>query len=208
MTESRRQRLDPADRRRQLLGIGAELFAERPYDEVRMDQVAVRAGVSRALLYRYFPNKRDLFTAVYRQATDHLIDTVHMDPEAGLEQQLTAALDTHFDYFTANRHAVLAANRVLAGDATLQAMMADELDVMRERILDSGALGDAPREAVGAVIASWLAFVRVLCVEWLAQPSFSRGELRDICVGSLLGALRPLVGEDPVGGGPVAVPEG
>lgn len=160
-----------------------------------MDHVAARAGVSRALLYRYFPNKRDLFTAVYRQATDRLIDTVRLDPAAGLEQQLRDGLDAHFDYFTANRHAVLAANRVLAGDATIQAMMADELEVMCERLLDGGTLGDAPREAVGAVVMSWLVFVRVLCVEWLQQPAFTREELREICVGSLLGALRPLTGE-------------
>ncbi|WOX25968.1 TetR/AcrR family transcriptional regulator [Streptomyces solicathayae] len=195
MTPSPRQRLAPEDRRRQLLSIGAQLFAEQPYDEVRMDHVAARAGVSRALLYRYFPNKRDLFTAVYRQATDRLIDTVRLDPAAGLEQQLRDGLDAHFDYFTANRHAVLAANRVLAGDATIQAMMADELEVMCERLLDGGTLGDAPREAVGAVVMSWLVFVRVLCVEWLQQPVFTREELREMCVGSLLGALRPLTGE-------------
>ncbi|MFM9370065.1 TetR/AcrR family transcriptional regulator [Streptomyces sp. Da 82-17] len=194
MTANRRQRLSPADRRAQLLGIGAELFAEQPYDEVRMDQVAARAGVSRALLYRYFPNKRDLFTAVYRQATDHLVETVTLDPSAGLEQQLRDGLDAHFDYFTANRHAVIAANRVLAGDATVQAMMADELDVMCERLLAGGTLGDAPREAVGAVVMSWLVFVRVLCVDWLSeeQPAYGQEELREICVGALLGALEPL----------------
>ncbi|WP_328608685.1 TetR/AcrR family transcriptional regulator [Amycolatopsis sp. NBC_00345] len=32
--------------------------------------VAERAGISRAALYQYFPGKRDLFAAIYRQAAD------------------------------------------------------------------------------------------------------------------------------------------
>jgi tetracycline repressor-like protein len=46
----------------------AELFAAKPYAEVAVADVAERAGISRAALYQYFPGKRDLFAAIYRQA--------------------------------------------------------------------------------------------------------------------------------------------
>src|ERR1044072_5192048 len=105
-----RRRLSPEDRRRQLVDVGAELFAARSYEEVLMEEVAERAGVSRALLYKHFPAKRDLFAAVYREAAQGLLDATELDPDAAFTEQVVAGLDTHFDYFAANRSAVLAAN--------------------------------------------------------------------------------------------------
>ncbi|GAA2272342.1 hypothetical protein GCM10010430_67880 [Kitasatospora cystarginea] len=40
-------------------------------------------------------------------------------------------------------------------------------------------------------------FVRVLCVDWLANETCSRTELRDACIGAVLGAIRPLLATDP-----------
>ena len=39
-----RRRLSPEDRRAELLALGAEVFGKRPYDEVRIDEIAERAG--------------------------------------------------------------------------------------------------------------------------------------------------------------------
>ncbi|MFE1177414.1 TetR/AcrR family transcriptional regulator [Streptomyces sp. NPDC058773] len=191
-----RRRLAPTERRSQLLDTGARLFAAKPYDEVFMEEVAERAGVSRALLYRYFPNKRDLFAAVYQQAADRLLTRTELDPARPVTEQLRAGLDAHIDYFEANRHTVLAANRVLAGDPVIQAVITDELTELRRRLLDSTGLGDGPHEAVPAALMSWLTFVRALCVDWLAHQSFSRTVLREMCVGALLGALHPVMDLD------------
>ncbi|MEU6231514.1 TetR/AcrR family transcriptional regulator [Kitasatospora sp. NPDC047058] len=193
-----RQRLSPAERRAQLLSVGARLFAARPYEEVLMEDVAAQAGVSRALLYRHFPGKHDLFAAVYKQAADQLLAGTRLDPADTLVDQLAQGLDTHLDYFTANRNAVLAANRVLAGDPVIQTIMTDELDALRARLLGVLPLADEhAREAVSGVLKSWLVFVRVLCVDWLTEETCSRTELRDVCIGAVLGAIRPLLATDP-----------
>lgn len=184
-----RRRLDPAARRSELVDVGSRFFAEAPYDAVQMDEVARRAGVSRALLYRHFSSKRDLFAAVYRRAADRLLDEVEIDPTGPLADQVAAGLDTHLDYFVANRFAVLAANRTLAGDPVIQAVVADELGELRRRVLDAMDVTGTARAAASAALMSWLEFVRVLCVEWLANEAFSRAELRDICLGALWGAL-------------------
>ncbi|MBN7460459.1 TetR/AcrR family transcriptional regulator, partial [Mycobacteroides abscessus subsp. abscessus] len=42
---SPRRRLTPEDRRAELLDFGTQLFGERHYDDVRMDEVAEQAGV-------------------------------------------------------------------------------------------------------------------------------------------------------------------
>ncbi|MFF7638387.1 TetR/AcrR family transcriptional regulator [Kitasatospora sp. NPDC008050] len=193
-----RQRLTPADRRAQLLAVGARLFAAHPYDDVQMERVAETAGVSRALLYRHFPSKHALFAAVYRQASDRLLVETRIDPTDSLVEQLVQGLDVHLDYFVANRNAVLAANRVLAGDPVIQTIMTNELDALRARLLTVLPLADAStREAVSGVLKSWLVFVQILCVDWLTEQTCTRTELRDVCVGAVLGALRPLLPADP-----------
>ena len=79
MAESRR-RLSPDDRRNELLALGAEVFGQRPYDEVRIDEIAERAGVSRALMYHYFPDKRAFFAAVVRAEGDRLFEATNTPP--------------------------------------------------------------------------------------------------------------------------------
>jgi AcrR family transcriptional regulator len=193
-----RRRLTPADRRAQLLTVGARLFAAHPYADVLMEEVAEQAGVSRALLYRHFPSKHALFAAVYQQAADQLLAETRLDPTASLVEQLIQGMEVHLDYFVANRNAVLAANRVLAGDPVIQTIMTNELDALRARLLAVLPLADEnTREAVSVVLKSWLVFVQVLCVDWLTHETCTRSQLRDVCVGAVIGALRPLLAEDP-----------
>ncbi|MFF9011725.1 TetR/AcrR family transcriptional regulator [Streptomyces sp. NPDC014870] len=202
-----RRRLSPADRRAQLLAVGARLFSAAPYDDVLMEDVARQAGVSRALLYQHFPSKHALFAAVYQQAADRLLEATAFDPDATLVEQLAQGLDTHLDYFVANRHAVLAANRVLAGDPVIQTIMTDELDALRSRLLGVLPLADArTHAAVSAALKAWLVFVQVLCVDWLTRETCTRTELRDTCIGAAVGALRPLLSEDPAPDWPPAPP--
>lgn len=212
-----RRRLSPAERRAQLLDVAARLFAALPYDEVLMEEVAERAGVSRALLYQHFPNKRDLFAALYREASEQLLAKTRLDPADTLVEQLTQGLDAHIEYFAENRNTVLAANRVLAGDPLVQTIVTGELDALRERLLGVLPLADdRTRAAVSGVLKSWLVFVQVLCVDWLTHRTCTRTELRDVCVGAVVGALRPLLDEDPApdwprrprGAGPVRTPTG
>lgn len=194
---TKRRRLDPAERRAELLDAGAQLFAAKPYDEVLIEEIADQAGISRALLYRYFPSKRDLFAAIYQQAADQLLAQSEFDPAVPMVKLVSDALDAHIDYFVANRNTVLAANRVLAGDRVIQAIIDDECATLQQRLLDTTTFADRTRETVSAVLMSWLVFVRTLCVEWLANPVYSRAELRDICVGALLGSLSAVVDLEP-----------
>ncbi|MFB9428582.1 TetR/AcrR family transcriptional regulator [Streptoalloteichus tenebrarius] len=186
---TKRRRLDPAERRAELLDVGARLFAAKPYEDVFMEEIAERAGISRALLYRYFPSKRDLFAAIYQRAADRLVADVEFDPSAPVADQVSDAIDAHIDYFVANRNTVLAANRDLAGDRVIQAIIDEECATLRGRLLDTVSFPGHSREMVSAVLTSWMVFVRALCVDWLATQAFSRAQLRDICVGALMGAL-------------------
>ncbi|NUS44368.1 MAG: TetR/AcrR family transcriptional regulator [Mycobacteriaceae bacterium] len=187
-----RPRLAPDERRRLLIDAGERLFADHDYPAVLMADVAAAAGVSRALLYRHFPSKRDLFVAVYQRAAGRLLVATTFDASMSLAEQLAAGLDVHFDYFEANAHSVLAANKILIGDPAIQAIITGELGELRNRILAVLDVEPEARETVSSVLASWLTFVRVLTVDWLEHRSCPRPVLRDVCVGAALGALAPL----------------
>jgi AcrR family transcriptional regulator len=187
------RRLPPGRRREHVVAAAERVFAERPYKEITMDVVAEEAGISRALLYRHFPGKPALFAAVYQRAADRLLDGVRIDPDAPLEGQIAAGLDAHFDYFLANRHAVLAANQTLATDPVVQGIINSELEALRDRIADAIDLDHVARQRLSALVISWLAFVRVLCVQWLAEQNFTRDELRIICVNALGAVLEPRI---------------
>jgi ATP-binding cassette subfamily B protein len=57
-------RLDPDERRRQILDCASRLFSERHYGSVSLDRVAEAAGITRGLLHHYFGTKRELYLAV------------------------------------------------------------------------------------------------------------------------------------------------
>lgn len=187
-----RQRMAPAARRDQLLNIGAAQFAARPYEDVRMADVAALAGVSRALVYRYFPAKRDLFAAIYQRAADRLLDASGLVPAGDMTGQVIAGLDAHLDYFVANARTVLAANRgALAGDPVIQGIVSAELTALRQRMLEAFGLTGHDRAVASVALQGWLAFVRMACVEWLADPGrgVSRAEVRGMCLRTLAAAL-------------------
>ena len=63
-----RARMAAEDRRAQLVDIGVELLTVRPIHELALDEVAARAGISRSLLFHYFPTKSDYYVAVVEAA--------------------------------------------------------------------------------------------------------------------------------------------
>jgi AcrR family transcriptional regulator len=58
------RRRDAAATRDALLAAGAELFAERGYDGVRVAAIAQKAGVNKAMINYHFAGKRQLYLAI------------------------------------------------------------------------------------------------------------------------------------------------
>src|SRR3954451_17952965 len=96
-------RLDSDERRARLLDLGRTLFTRHPYDELSMAAIARQAGISKALLYHYFPSKREYFVATLRDAAVELAERVQPDPAAPPGTQLATALDAWLAWVDANR---------------------------------------------------------------------------------------------------------
>src|SRR3954452_10304473 len=57
-----------------LINAGRELFSERGYSAVGTNEVVQRAGVTRGAMYHHFPDKRELFRAVYEDTERLLVE--------------------------------------------------------------------------------------------------------------------------------------
>lgn len=147
-----------------------------------MEDIADQAGVTRRLMYRYFPTKRDFFAAIFQRASDQLLATTEPTDGRTAEEQLPAALDAHIQYFIDNPRDAITVNRgALAGDPVIQAIIADELAVVAQRILNATDLIGHARQVAAVGIHGWLVFVRAVCVEWVESQSISRAELTLLC---------------------------
>lgn len=196
MTTSRR-RFTPQRRRGQLLEIGARLFGERPYDDVWIEEVAELAGVSRGLMYHYFPSKRDFFTAVIEREHEQLLAATEVDPTLPIGDQIRDALEAYVDHFIAHPHSFLVVNRgVFAADATVQQLLDREQQVLRSRLLRGLGLDESPSGVASMAVWGWLVFIRTVCVDWMATGSVDRDQLIDLCLRTLIGALGPEVDLD------------
>lgn len=69
-------RLSRSDRRAQLLEAAKETFVASGYHAAAMDDIAVRAGVSKPVLYQHFPSKLELYLALLGQSAQELSDLV------------------------------------------------------------------------------------------------------------------------------------
>ncbi|KUJ38663.1 TetR/AcrR family transcriptional regulator [Streptomyces sp. NPDC093228] len=194
--ERTRRRLSTGERREQLLAVGARLFSENPYDDVWIEQVAEIAGVSRGLLYHYFPTKRDFFAAVVERESARMLRMTAAAPGVPLREQLTTGLDTFLSYVAEHAHGFRAFHRAdAAGDQAVRKVYRQSLAAQERQILAALAadpeFGPVPQERPDLEVAvrGWLAFTTAVCLEWLRGAELSREQVRDLCARALLGVL-------------------
>src|SRR2546423_3698745 len=121
-TRTRAARLDPEERRAQLIELGLRMLSSETPERVPVDEIAEAAGVSRGLLYHYFPTKRDFYVAVNRAAAAEVGELTASAPSLPLAEQLRAGIDAYLRYAEARPHGFLTAYRgALAGDAEVRA---------------------------------------------------------------------------------------
>ena len=103
------KRLDPAERRDQILDAASALFAERPYDEISIEDIAAAAGVTRGLVHHYFGGRKGVYVALLErigaQREDRLRPPVGGTARARVEDTVSRWLD----WTQANRTVYLAA---------------------------------------------------------------------------------------------------
>ncbi len=88
-------------RREQLLDVGRRLFAERGFDGTSVEEIALRAGVSKPVVYEHFGGKEGLYAVVVDREVQHLLTrftgALTADSPRALLEQATLALLTYVE---------------------------------------------------------------------------------------------------------------
>jgi AcrR family transcriptional regulator len=202
-----RQRLTVDSRREHLLRVGVELLGTRE-DTPPVTAIARAAGVSKGLLYHYFPDKDDFLAAVLRRAARELTAATTTTPGRPLAEQVGEAVDGFLDY--AQVHS--AGYRLIFGHRFPSTRLARLLDELRAERVEQvvGYIADEPAARAAGVAArvrasaalrtaleGALAFVETAVLRWLEHRDLGRAALRVLLVGALTGALRDAAEIDP-----------
>lgn len=198
-----RRRLSPEDRRAELLALGAEVFGKRPYDEVRIDEIAERAGVSRALMYHYFPDKRAFFAAVVKDEADRLYAATNIQPSPGMTmfEEIRMGVLAYMAYHEQNPEAAWAAYVGLGrSDPVLLGIDDEAKNRQMEHIMTriGEVVGGIPGQAalepeverdLRVILNGWLAFTFETCRQRIMDQTLEADRLADACAHTLLDAI-------------------
>ena len=184
------RRLPPEQRRQQLETVALEVAAERGYAGLSLDDVAERAGVTRNLLYHYFPRgKLDLYLAAAHAAGRALTDGWVTDTDIPLEDRLVA----NFTRFVEHAGQPSAAWLVLRQtESTAEPEIAEAAEGYRRRVIASVALNHfgttEPPPLALAVLRSYMAFAETALDE-AREHGLDRDAMLDVLGRTLVAAV-------------------
>ncbi|MFF8954199.1 TetR/AcrR family transcriptional regulator [Streptomyces sp. NPDC014894] len=195
------RRLSVEERRGQLLAAALRLFAHLPPEEVSLDDVAEAAGVSRPLVYRYFPGgKQQLYESALRSAADELRRCLTEPPSGPPPTERLATLLDRYLAFVADRDTGFSA--LLRGGSVAETSRTTAIvDEVRRAAADQilvqlGADGPGPR--LRMLVRTWIAAVEAASLIWLDENKRPAApELRDWLIDHLLALLAASAATDP-----------
>jgi AcrR family transcriptional regulator len=188
MSEPAYTRLHVDERRRQLLDAGAELFARHSYDELSMAKIARAVGISKALLYHYFPSKQAYFQATLEQAAAELAETVQPNPDLPPVEQLAGSLDAYLGWIERNAGAYA---KLIASVGAVPEVR-DLVERVRNETADRILEGMSPQGAappLRAAVRGWMWFMDGAIMDWIEHRDIERARLQGLLLGTLLGAV-------------------
>ncbi|WP_040837621.1 TetR/AcrR family transcriptional regulator [Nocardia brevicatena] len=185
---AKRIRLSPEERRAQLIGLGIEMLGERAIEDISISEIAAQAGISRGLLFHYFPTKQDYQFAVLQQAATGLLERIAPDPELSAFDMLRDSVGRYVNYADENRTTYLALLRGPSGmNPELSGMIDETRNAIVRLVLDVAPLadGDKADPRLALAVRGWIAFTEEITLSWLREESIARAELIDLLVESL-----------------------
>lgn len=179
-----------ADRRAQLTEIGLDLLADRPIHELALDEVAERAGISRTLLFHYFPSKSDYYAAVVEHAGQRLLGARRAIAEAPVdsdpEERVRFLIDGYLRLVESSRDLYV---RLVRGAAGGDPAVIATIDELRTALIPVWvAAAGWPEETaddpvVALLVRGWLVGLEEVALAW-DPTGVPVAELTDALVGT------------------------
>jgi AcrR family transcriptional regulator len=163
------------------------MLATRRLDELSVELIAKAAGISRGLLFHYFPSKQDFHLEVARAAAAEMLRRTEPDTGLAPVDALRGALTSFMDYVQENPDNYKSLVRgAMSGDARMRAIFDNTRAAMAQRVIDviSGmGLEADPRTTLA--IHGWIAYVEECVVRWIDEGGVGRDELLEMLTKSL-----------------------
>jgi AcrR family transcriptional regulator len=197
----KRERLGVDERRAQLVALGLERFGARPYDEVSLDEIAEAAGISKGLVYHYFPTKKDYYAATVVEGARRLLEMTDVPPDAPASEVLARGLDAYLRYVEAHGPAYAALLRSGVGvDPAIARVVEDTRATFIARLTAGlGASGFVAANEAAARVAmrGYIGLVEAACLDWLDHGGVTREALAAL-LARALGDLTRAAADCPV----------
>ncbi|MCF0079199.1 TetR/AcrR family transcriptional regulator [Streptomyces lomondensis] len=186
MTTGVRRRMGVEERRQQLIGVALELFSRRSPDEVSIDEIASAAGISRPLVYHYFPGKLSLYEAALQRASDDLAARFVEPHEGPLGARLLRVMRRYFDFVEEHGPGFSALMRggPAVGSSTTNALVDSVRQAAYVQILSHLGVTDPPAR-LELVVRSWISLAESTALIWLDGRRIPRRELESQLVNDL-----------------------
>ena len=197
MPTNGRVRMQVDERRKQLLELGIKLFSTQSYDDISIDDLARKAGVSKGLLYHYFRTKREFYVEAIHVASLNLRELTKPDPSLPPLERLHAAVDAHLSYIDEHGAEYTAIYR---GGLAIAPEVGDVLEEHRRVVLrwflkNMGI--KRPRPMLRTALRAWIAMVEGASLDWIAHHELKRSELRDLLIAGYFAMLSKAGELDP-----------
>ncbi len=203
---ARRTRLPAAERRAAILAAALEVFGERGYHGASIDEIAKRAGISKALIYEHFASKRELHASLLQAHVGELFVRLAANAATGAtgEARLRGGVQEFFAYVEEQREAFrllfrdLADPEVAGAITGVQAQAAGLLVALMQADPEAASLsvpGATPQERGRAIelLATQLSgALQALANWWYVHQDVPRSELVDRAVDFAWTGLRQL----------------
>jgi AcrR family transcriptional regulator len=176
-----RVRRTAADRRRQLIGIGLKMLTERPIHQITVDEVAAEAGISRSLLFHYFPNKQEYYAEVVRAASRRLLRGAGSGTVEGI-------VTGYVEFIQRRRDQYIGLFRAAGQDAWVREIRDANEATLTARVLT--ALDVEPTERLQVAVRAWWAFTEALALEWTGRGPVDTGAVVRLAVSTLEHVVR------------------
>lgn len=178
MTTGMRRRMGVDERRAQLIGVALDLFSRRSPEDVSIDEIAAAAGISRPLVYHYFPGKQSLYEAALRRAADELAARFLEPPEGPLGARLLRVMGRFFDFVDEHGPGFSALMRggPAVGSSTANAMIDGVRQAAYEQIITHLGVTEPPAR-LELVVRSWVSLAESTALIWLDGRRIPRAEL-------------------------------
>jgi AcrR family transcriptional regulator len=166
------------ERRQQLIGVALELFSQRSPDDVSIDEIASAAGISRPLVYHYFPGKLSLYEAALKRASEDLAARFAEPQEGPLGNRLLRVMRRFFDFVDDHGPGFSALMRggPAVGSSATNALVDSVRQSAYEQILSHLGVEEPPAR-LELVVRSWISLAESTALIWLDGRRIPRGEL-------------------------------